>query len=88
MSLLGMVRVVRVGLLTKEWPPDVYGGAVLLSRTRHELGVLVNAGKQTSDAPHGTLVSAVSISGANRSQSSSRSFELKSFGMPYSPFDF
>ena len=27
MSLLGMVRVVRVGLLTKEWPPDVYGGA-------------------------------------------------------------
>ena len=27
MSLLGMVRVVRVGLLTREWPPDVYGGA-------------------------------------------------------------
>ena len=27
MSLLGIVRVVRVGLLTREWPPDVYGGA-------------------------------------------------------------
>jgi len=27
MSGLGMVRLVRVGLLTKEWPPDVYGGA-------------------------------------------------------------
>ena len=27
MSMLGMVRLVRVGLLTKEWPPDVYGGA-------------------------------------------------------------
>jgi starch synthase len=27
MSMLGIVRVVRVGLLTKEWPPDVYGGA-------------------------------------------------------------
>src|SRR3954463_1196636 len=27
MSLLGIVRDVRVGLLTKEWPPDVYGGA-------------------------------------------------------------
>ena len=27
MSRLGMVRLVRVGLLTREWPPDVYGGA-------------------------------------------------------------
>ena len=27
MSLVDIVRVVRVGLLTREWPPDVYGGA-------------------------------------------------------------
>src|SRR3954471_8151640 len=43
MSLLGMVRVVRVGLLTKEWPPDVYGGAgVHVEFLARELGELVD----------------------------------------------
>src|SRR3954471_19340468 len=48
------LRTVRVALMTREWPPDVYGGAgVHVEFLARELGRLVDV-EVEAFAPHGT----------------------------------